>query len=235
LRRPSDPSEQLAQSWDANAEAWTRLVRSHGIESRRVATDVAVVEAIAARSPRRVLDVGCGEGWLCRALEARGVNAVGVDGSAALIESARALSGGGFHHLSYEQLTAQPELIGAASYDLIVCNFSLLHEELDELLRSLSTLLVSGGVLLIQTVHPWTARGTAPYTDGWRTESFSSYQEAFAQSMPWYYRTLGSWVEVLQHAGFAIEQIIEPAHPETGDPLSLLIAAKPTLRGRVDD
>ncbi|MEX2284428.1 MAG: class I SAM-dependent methyltransferase [Gemmatimonadota bacterium] len=235
MSQSHDTTQQLARSWDANANAWTRLVRSHGIESRRVATDAAIVDAISASSPKRVLDVGCGEGWLCRALADRGINAVGVDGSAALIESARALTGGEFHHLSYEKLAANPEQLGVASYDLIVCNFSLLHEELDQLLGSLSTMLEVSGALLIQTVHPWSARGTAAYTDGWRTESFSSYPEAFAQSMPWYYRTLGSWVEVLQHAGFAIEQIIEPAHPDTGDPLSLLIAAKPTLRGRVDD
>ncbi len=43
--------------------------------------------------------------------------------------------------------------------------------------------------------------------------------------MPWYYRTLESWLAVVRAAGYDIEWVREPAHPETGEPLSLLVAA----------
>jgi 2-polyprenyl-3-methyl-5-hydroxy-6-metoxy-1,4-benzoquinol methylase len=220
-----DPAAKLAQSWEANAAAWTRVVRERRIESRRLATDVAILGAVLDQSPRRVLDVGCGEGWLCRALPAYGIDAVGVDGSAPLIESARAAGEGQFHLLSYEDLVSHPERLGRGRFDAVVCNFALLQEELAPLLRALHSLLRSRGALVIQTVHPWSARGEGPYEDGWRTEHFADFGEEFSEAMPWYFRTLGSWLELLRQAGFRLEELREPAHPHTGSPLSLLLVA----------
>lgn len=224
-------NDQLARSWDANAGAWTRVIRSGEVESRRVATDAAIIDAVLARSPRHVLDAGCGEGWLARALAERGAQVVGVDASAALIEAARAAGGGEFRQTSYDEMAAHPERVGLAAFDAVVCNFALLHEDIEPLLRAFARNLRADGALLIQTVHPWSARGEAGYVDGWRTEEFSSFGEEFVEPMPWYFRTLASWAAALHSAGFTIEQLTEPVHPGTGEPLSLLIVATPALSG----
>lgn len=226
---PSDLASKLAQSWSVNADAWTRAVRERRIESRRLVTDSAIMAAVVDRSPERVLDVGCGEGWLCRALSARGIGMVGVDGSAPLVESARAAGGGAFHVLPYAELVTRPERVGSREFDAIVCNFALLEEDIVPLLRALRLLLRPGGALLIQTVHPWTARGEHPYEDGWRTERFTAFGEEFAEPMPWYFRTLSSWVAALRQAGYRVEEASEPLHPESGDPLSLILVAVPTV------
>lgn len=219
---------RLARSWEANAGGWTRAVREGRIESRRIATDRAVLEAVLDPGPARALDVGCGEGWLCRALAAAGVEAMGVDGSAPLVEAARAAGGGRFHALSFDELAARPERLGEEGFDAAVCNFSLLHEDVRPLLAALRSLLRPCGRLVIQTVHPWSARGEGPYADGWRTERFAGFGDGFAEPMPWYFRTLGSWLEALAGAGFGVEALREPLHPGTGEPLSLLIAAAPS-------
>lgn len=226
MSQSADPATQLAQSWRANADAWTRVVREGRIESRRLATDAAILSAILDQSPRRVLDVGCGEGWLCRALSAYGIEAVGVDGSASLIESARVAGGGHFQVLSYEELAIHPERVVRSDFDVVVCNFALLQEDLAPLLRALYSLLRPGGVLAMQTVHPWSARAEGPYADGWRTETFAAFGAEFPESMPWYFRTLSSWVGVLHQAGYRIDELREPAHPQTTDPLSLLLIAE---------
>ena len=166
---PDAPSNRLRNSWDANADAWCDAVREGRIESRRKATDEAVLRAVLRVDPARVLDVGCGEGWLCRALARRGVETVGVDGSEPLIKAARERGGGTFYACSYAEIADDPDRLGRG-YDVVVCNFALLDETLRPLLEALHALCAPTGRLIVQTVHPWAACEDRPYTDGWRTD-----------------------------------------------------------------
>ena len=81
---------KIVDSWHKNATPWTDAVRDSQIESRKLVTNQAIVDAVRRRAPRTVLDIGCGEGWLVRALAERGMRATGVDVVPALIEQARA-------------------------------------------------------------------------------------------------------------------------------------------------
>lgn len=222
-------NDDLARSWVANAQAWAHAVEARLIESRRVATDDAVVQAIRARQPRRVLDAGCGEGWLARALAVQGIDVVGIDACAALVEVARRNGGGEFHVLPFGSI---PDLARTPSrggrFDAVVFNFALLDEDLAPVLASVRTLLAPSGALVIQTVHPWAARGPAPYRDAWRMETFEGFESTFPAAMPWHYRTLGSWAALLAGSGFVIDRLLEPSHPGTGEPLSLLMVAVPS-------
>lgn len=218
-----DPAARQRQSWSANAVAWTEAVRTRQIESRRLATDAAVLQAILTRSPTRVLDLGCGEGWLCRALSAHGIDVTGVDASGALIRAAQAEdSRTQYRKLSFRQITARPEQLGLA-YDAVVFNFSLLDEDVEPILASASSLMSSTGVLVLQTVHPWSACGAEPYRSGWRIESFQNLGVSFPDPLPWYFRTLADWVETLGKAALELRELHEPCHPESRHPLSLLL------------
>jgi 2-polyprenyl-3-methyl-5-hydroxy-6-metoxy-1,4-benzoquinol methylase len=221
----TEQSRQLAHSWQVNAEPWTKAVRSRAIASRRLATDDAILEAIRDRRPNRLLDMGCGEGWLVRSLANGGVEVMGVDASVPLIESARAEGGGHFAVYSYAEVTEKPERV-ESEYDVIVFNFALFEEEIAPLLSALRTRLSSRGVLLINTLHPWSEIGQGSYQDGWRTETFAAI-EGFTEPMPWYFRTLASWLELLRKSHYRVEQLSEPAHPESHEPLSLLFTAAP--------
>lgn len=216
--------QTLNQSWTTNADAWTRAVRSGSISSRVAGTDAAIRQAVTAVRPRRVLDVGCGEGWLVRALATDQIEVVGVDGSAPLIEQARALGGGTFHVLSYDQIVADPSQLHGP-YAAIVCSFALLAENIVPLLTALHTALDPTGHLIIQTVHPWTACGDAPYRDGWRTETFAAFAGEFREPMPWFFRTIESWVAALREAGYTITHCAEPIDPASGRPLSLVLTS----------
>ncbi|CAN5213089.1 hypothetical protein BH23GEM2_BH23GEM2_22280 [soil metagenome] len=215
----------VVQSWVANAGAWTRAVREGRIASRRQGTDAAILEAVLASGPAAVLDVGCGEGWLARALSESGIDVAGIDSSPPLIEKARELGGGHFEVLAYDELVASQDTL-RGPFDAIVCNFSLFTDDLAPVLTALAARLSATGTLFIQTANPGPAAADQVEADGWRTEDFSSFDVEFPAPMPWYFRTLASWDEELARAGLRIAERRVPANPATGQPLSLLLACR---------
>jgi 2-polyprenyl-3-methyl-5-hydroxy-6-metoxy-1,4-benzoquinol methylase len=219
----SAPELTLMQSWHHNAPSWIEAIRTGAIESRLRVTNQAILLAVMGRQPEHVLDLGCGEGWLLRALAERGIKAIGVDGDATLVEAARAAGSSPVHLVSYDALVEAKVNVGH-DYDLICANFALLHQDIIPLLAAMNALLAPGGSLVIQTLHPWTT-AAGDYQDGWREETFAGF-EGLWQPMPWYFRTLSSWMNALDMAGFRLVGLQEPQHPQSPVPQSLLLVAE---------
>jgi 2-polyprenyl-3-methyl-5-hydroxy-6-metoxy-1,4-benzoquinol methylase len=214
---------KIVESWRNNAHAWTSAVREQRIDSRALVTDRAIVDAVLARVPRLVLDIGCGEGWLARRLAGRGIQVLGVDVVADLIAHASDAGGGEFRVASYEQLAA-----GALDFtaDAAVCNFSLLgRESVETLFAAMHSLLRPNGVFIIQTLHPVVACGQRPYQDGWREGSWAGFSVDFTDPAPWYFRTLASWLALLLRHGLRLLELREPIDPRTQQPASVIFIA----------
>lgn len=218
--------QKIVQSWQLNAGAWTHAVREEQIESRKLVTNQAIVETVLRYHAATVLDVGCGEGWLARKLAEQGAQVVGVDVVPALIENARQLGGGNFEVCSYEELAAGGL---RRQFDGIICNFSLLgNESVTNLFKAMPALLHDRGHLFIQTLHPHIACGDAPYIDGWRSGSWTGFGPEFSDPAPWYFRTVVTWVKLFFDNGLALVELLEPLHPETNKPASIVfVGAKP--------
>lgn len=215
--------DRIIASWQANAVPWTAAVRKRHIESRRLVTDEAIVDAVMSRGPHTVLDIGCGEGWLARALAQRGVSVLGVDAVSSLVDQAREAGGAQFRVLAYRDLAV---LAAAGTVDAAVCNFALLGKESVEVLfATVPSLLAPGGVFILQTLHPLMACGDLPYWDGWREGSWAGFSADFTDPAPWYFRTLQSWVRLFAASGLRLLELREPPHPGTGRPASLIIIA----------
>ncbi|MBD0703889.1 class I SAM-dependent methyltransferase [Pseudomonas sp. PSB1] len=213
----------LLQSWHHNAQSWIEAIRTGTLESRLKVTNQAIILAVLGRQPERVLDLGCGEGWLLRALTERGIEVVGVDGDATLVEAARAVGSSRVYLASYEEL-AQAKVDIGSDYNVICANFALLHQDIVPLLAAMNALLAPGGTLVIQTLHPW-VMAADDYQDGWREETFTGFKGQW-QPMPWYLRTLSSWLNALDMAGFRLAGLQEPQHPQSAMPQSLLLVAE---------
>lgn len=224
-RMANDPfcDAKIVESWAKNVDPWTASVRGGRIESRRLVTDQAIIKAVLSRKPRSVLDIGCGEGWLARELAAQGLQVMGVDAIPGLIAEARRAGGGDFRIVSYEEIAAGAL---AVSVDVLVGNFSLLGDtSVEGLFRAAPTLLKPGGAFIVQTLHPVAACGDLPYQNGWRKGSWAGFNSDFTDPAPWYFRTLGSWVELFTNNGFRLLEIREPLHPTTRQLVSLLLTA----------
>jgi 2-polyprenyl-3-methyl-5-hydroxy-6-metoxy-1,4-benzoquinol methylase len=216
--------ESVIHSWNQNAQAWIDTIENEEIESRKIVTNGAIIDAILSYSPSSILDVGCGEGWLTRELNLRGIEATGIDGVSALVENAKAKGGGKFLFLSYEDISTKS--FTNSRFDAVVCNFSLLGKEsVDNLVRLIPSFLQNNCLLFIQTLHPVTVCNQ-PYLDGWRQEFWTGFNSQFPEVAPWYFRKLETWVKLLNSAGFSILECREPIHPQQQKPASIIFVAQ---------
>ena len=214
----------VIRAWSDNAAPWTAAVRGGEIRSRTLVTNGAIVDAVRSRAPRSGIDIGCGEGWLVRALD--GIDMIGIDVVPDLVAQARR-AGGDFRVLSYEQIAAG-QLKAAA--DVAVCNFSLIGKEaVDGLFGAARSFLHPGGALIVQTLHPLAVCGDGAYRDGWREGSWAGFSDDFREAPPWYFRTLESWVRLFSDNGLRLLELREPVHPDTGKPASVIMIGEVTL------
>lgn len=220
--------EHILQSWARNADNWIDVISREKIESRKLVTNRAIVETILKYHPLKVLDLGCGEGWLARSLNQQGIETIGVDGTEGLILSARVQGGGQYEVLSYEDIIAGSPLPGAP-FEGIAINFSLFTEDsTGTLLQALKRSLSPGGMIFIQTLHPYFQidKGQA-YRSQWYDNSWDGLEGGFTEPHHWFCRTMGDWLNLFVAQGFQLVELQEPLNPKTQKPASALFVVLP--------
>src|SRR5690625_2855744 len=138
-----------------NAEFWITIIREGLDRYRTELTDEQVIRATRAGHGHRILDAGCGEGYLSREFARKGAISVGVDTCEEFIDAARSAA-------VAEQLAAEYYLasvsdlpVPASSFDVAVCNHLLTDlEAITEPLAEFHRALKPGGRLVILMLHP---------------------------------------------------------------------------------
>lgn len=210
----------MEETWDSIADWYTTFVRS-GSPMHRFARDILLAHLPESLDGLPVLDVGCGEGLITRALATRGGQAVGVDPTAALVEYARAEDpGGATYRLDDGACLATVE---TASIDWVTAGLSLNNiADLDAAIASARRVLKPGGRLVFTVPHPCfdaprsaalDLSGSARRVVGdylaeglWRTTSPGSVRRAGN-----YHRTLSTYVKVVSSHDFILDVLDEPA------------------------
>lgn len=170
-------SERTRAHYQRTADSFWTGTRDHDVSQN---ID-ALIDAIDAEPPLRILDFGCGPGRDLRTFVARGHEPVGLDGTVAFVEMARANAGVEVWHQDFLQLDLPPE-----RFDGVFANASLFHvpvQELPQVLRRLSRSLVPGGILFASN-----PRGDN--REGWNGERYASYHD------------LEAWTALVLAAGF---------------------------------
>ena len=217
-----DQSQKIIESWKVNAQNWIYTIENSEIESRVLATNAAIVKAVVDFAPKKILDIGCGEGWLVRELKRQGITSYGVDVVAQLIKNAIEKDGNYYHCYSYADIASGNHHL-PLPFDAVVINFALIDkEDTEKLIFSLSSLLTQNGLLIIQTLHPLTIAMKEEYSSGWKDGSWNGMKRDFALPYQWYFRTMEDWVKLFSASGFHLLEMREPLHPETCKPLSVI-------------
>lgn len=218
MKKLSD--KMIIECWKENAKPWAGVIQRHEIESRVEVTNQAIVDAVLSKDPQKVLDVGCGEGWLVRKLVENSIDCLGIDAVPALVDIAKAGKGRyrlvPYEELSYTQIGEQ--------FDVLVANFSLLGKEsVENIFQQANGLLRKGASFIVQTIHPIASSKDSEYVDGWREGSWQGFSSDFSNPAPWYFRTLESWKALFIAAGFEKIEVIEPLNPKSKTVASLIL------------
>ncbi|MFI6044190.1 class I SAM-dependent methyltransferase [Nocardia sp. NPDC051321] len=186
-------------------------------------TDRAVLSAVGERSGQRVLDAGCGEGYLSRILDGGNARVVGIDACAELVEAARGAADQEGRDIVYHHGSVAALPLDNATFDCVVCNH-LVNDLPDPApaFEEFGRVLKPGGRLVVLMLHPCFYR--TPTDDETTGESVSdqyfavrSFTQNFrvagesspAQVTVWM-RPLESYLAALTEANFAVTAIKEP-------------------------
>lgn len=214
--------QHIIQSWHANAQNWIDIIESNAIESRKLVTNKAIIDAVCSSRPTSVWDIGCGEGWMAKGLSGKGINVTGTDVIPELVKKAIERSSGNFYVASYDDI-ASGKISFPEPFDAIVINFALLGKESTEnLLASLPRYLSNNGKLFIQTLHPHIRKTMGDYVSGWKQGSWDGLGDQFTMPYEWYFRTWEDWLHLLTSSGFGKIRTGSTIHPATRQLLSVI-------------
>jgi SAM-dependent methyltransferase len=176
-----------SQTWDPQSYA----------RNARFVSDLAgpVLELLALRQGERILDLGCGDGVLTAKLAAIGCGVVGVDGSAAQVEAARAL-GLDARLMDGERLDFDSE------FDAVFSNAAL-HwmRQADAVIDGVSRALKPGGRFVAEMGGSGcVAQIAAALADALARRGIDA-----AALSPWYFPTVNDYCARLRSAGFFVE------------------------------
>jgi SAM-dependent methyltransferase len=206
--------------WQTSADAWIEEMGEHGDFGRRYVLDPIMLPLALTRSPKKALDVGCGEGRFCRMLKLHGVDVTGIDPTPALIAAARARDAAG----AYLEAAAERLPFGDDAFDLVVSYLSLIDiPDIQAAIPEMARVLNPGGALLIANLNSF---NTACADTGWVKGSAGQLLyypiDNYLQERPmWiayrgiriinHHRPMSTYLRALLDAGLRLAYFDEPA------------------------
>lgn len=219
--------ENIVSSWEANAEVWINVIEQNEIASRKF-TNRAIIEKIMGNEGQKVVDIGCGEGWLTREITAMGKQGIGLDAVEKLLQRARKKGKESFYQMTYEDI-ATGKSIPEGPHDIAVFNFCLYQKEgLFELLSNTLSALSPYGCIFIQTLHPsFLTQQYLPYKSQWIEDSWKGLSRKFGKPHKWYARTFEGWSRELNKLSDSVVEMSEVIN-DNEHPISLILKIQKT-------
>lgn len=209
--------------WDEHADWWIEGF-TNGVDPEY--EEQIIPLAIEELSGRKVvLDVGCGDGQIARALASQGAQVLGIDPTQKHIDIANARGGGPLYQLGDATHLPVPD----ESQDAVVACLVFEHiDEVDAAIAEVSRVLKPGGQFSFFLNHPLLQTPGSGWIDDyildppeqyWRIGAYLVETETIEEVekdvfIRFIHRPLSRYVNALLAAGLSIERMLEPSPPQ---------------------
>jgi SAM-dependent methyltransferase len=241
---------EVTRFWEANAENWTRLVRS-GFDLYR---DKLNTQAFLAMLPDvrglHGLDIGCGEGANTRKLARLGARMKGVDVARGAICHAQATESAAPLGILYQVSDGTRLPFAGSTFDFAAAFMALMDmPDHGRALKEAARVLRPGGFFQFSVLHPCIAvphrrvlrdrlgnvlgvevgscsESMSGRKNEWRFPGPRAGERREREPLrtPVFHRTLSSWVDLIGAAGLVIEKMGEPIAMEEEDAFEPIVA-----------
>ena len=219
-------------SWERMAEWYDAKQGDTGDLWHRTLIDPTFLRVVGEVRGLRVLELGCGNGYLSRRFSRTGAKVVAIDASAPIVERARARESREPLGIEYRVAdAAHLDFLENGSFDLVACNMALMDmEDAGAAIGEVGRVLRPGGRFVASLSHPcfdqgpsstWLIERLFRSTKVWR--KIEKYREPFADEIPWqiatgqivtttgYHRPLSWYARALREASLLIQSLEEPS------------------------
>ena len=222
--------KMVGEAWDRAANRWWGGYDEFGDKNRRYIIDPAILAILGQVEGKRILDAGCGNGYLCRLLSKKGARMVGVDVSEEAIEMAKVAErrdplGIRYHVGSLCNMS----MFRNSMFDAVVSNIVLSDlQDMNSAFAEIRRVLKSRGKLVFSIMHPcfssapvhgWVKRPLdSDRAEDWLYWKVDRYFERgieewrYGDLPPLYsfHRPLSDYVKALINNGFVLTDFEEP-------------------------
>lgn len=209
--------------WDVNAEPRHKQIISNVDVSYHKILIPTIMQLLGNVKDKRVIDVGCGSGYLSAKIAYQASTVLGLDPSKGMIEVAKRE----YEHLprlrfvceSIESFSKnQPRI----KFDAAISNMSLITiQNLDEALRAVNMVLLLKGIFVINITHPCFYNKYRGYESSEDFHYIISHKQKGqfmiskdSKGLPLptthFHRPLQEYFRSLREASFVIDQLVEP-------------------------
>jgi SAM-dependent methyltransferase len=230
----------MNDEWDASADWYDQKMGEEGDALNREVLRPLVFELLGATSGQRLLDCGCGSGYLAAELTTRCGAVVGTDLSPRFLELCRRRAAGrGRLDLVRHDVTAGLPF-AAGSFDAVLCKMVLQYvPEIAGFARESWRVLRTGGRLLVAIDHPFHALyAFAQQRAGRPSPKFPAPRDYFDErpqtklslwgkvELTFHPRTVTAYLSVFRDAGFHLRDFRELPDPTDEDRVPRILALR---------
>ncbi len=222
-------------NWNRNADRWDAMYDKDGDRNRRYISDEPMLALLGEVQGLKVLDVGSGNGYLCRKLARLGANMTGVELSDRFLAMASEKERARPLDITYHQGSASKmDFLPAESFDKAVSNYVLMDvPDYQAALVEVHRVLRPGGIFVAVISHPCFTSGPGgwvmpapdtPRREDWHALQVDSYFQRGPRLTQWgefdpvlgFHRPLRDYWQAFRAAGFIVEDFEEPSISERG-------------------